>query len=153
QHPLAQAIVSGAKRRGVEVTRPENFDSIPGHGVEASVGGSRVLIGNKRLMEREGIAASQLDGRIQALTSDGKTAMYVAVDRRIAGVVAVADTVRESARQAVRALHEFGVQTVMLTGDNRRTAEAVARQLQIDQVIAEVLPEDKARKVGELQAE
>jgi cation transport ATPase len=79
--------------------------------------------------------------------------MYLAVDRRLAGVVAVADTVREIARQAVRALHEFGVQTVMLTGDNRRTAEAVARQLQIDQVIAEVLPEDKARKVSDLQTE
>jgi Cu2+-exporting ATPase len=152
QHPLAEAIVVGAKQRGIEMVQPDNFDSIPGHGVEASVGGRRVLIGNKRLMEREGIEASQLDGRVQALTSDGKTAMYVAVDRRIAGVVAVADTIRESARQAVRALREFGVQTVMLTGDNRRTAEAVARQLQMDQVIAEVLPEDKAKKVAELQA-
>ncbi len=152
QHPLAEAIVAGAERRGIEVARPENFDSIAGHGVEASVRGRRVLIGNKRLMEREGIDTSEFEGRVQALTSDGKTAMYVAVDRRMAGVVAVADTIRESARQAVRALHEFGVQTVMLTGDNRRTAEAVARQLRMDQVIAEVLPEDKARKVEELQA-
>jgi Cu2+-exporting ATPase len=152
QHPLAEAIVAGAERRGIEVAQPENFDSMPGHGVEAAVGGRRVLIGNKRLMEREGIDAGQLDGRVQSLTSDGKTAMYLAVDRRMAGVVAVADTIRESARQAVRALHEFGVQTVMLTGDNRRSAEAVARQLQMDQVIAEVLPEDKARKVAELQA-
>ena len=152
QHPLAEAIVAGAERRGIEVARPEYFDSIPGHGIRASVGGRRVLIGNKRLMEREGIDTGQLEGRIQALTSDGKTPMYVAVDRRMAGVVAVADTIRESARQAVRALHEFGVQTVMLTGDNRRTAEAVARQLRMDQVIAEVLPEDKARKVEELQA-
>jgi len=110
------------------------------------------LIGNKRLMAREGIDVGGLDERVQSLASDGKTAMYVAVDGRMAGVVAVADTIRESARQAVWALHEFGVQTVMLTGDNRRTAEAVARQLQMDQVIAEVLPEDKARKVAELQA-
>jgi len=152
QHPLAEAIVAGAKRHGIEIVQPENFDSIPGHGVEASVEGRRVLIGNKRLMEREGVEASQLDGRVQTLTSDGKTAMYVAVDRRIAGVVAVADTIRESARQAVRTLREFGIQTVMLTGDNRRTADAVARQLQMDQVIAEVLPEDKAQKVAELQA-
>src|SRR5262245_64287489 len=102
-------------------------------------------------MAREGVEAGELDARVQALASDGKTAIYVAVDRRMAGVVAVADTIRESARQAVRSLHEFGVQTVMLTGDNHRTAEAVARQLQMDQVIAEVLPEDKARTVGELQ--
>jgi P-type Cu2+ transporter len=134
------------------LARPSNFNSIPGHGVEAEIDGRRVLIGNRRLMAREGVEAGELDARVQALASDGKTAMYVAVDRRMAGVVAVADTIRESARQAVRALHEFGVQTVMLTGDNRRTAEAVARQLQIDQVIAEVLPEDKAKKVAELQA-
>jgi Cu2+-exporting ATPase len=152
QHPLAEAIVEGAKERGIMLARPSNFNSIPGHGVEAEIDGRRVLIGNRRLMAREGVEAGELDARVQALASDGKTAMYVAVDRRMAGVVAVADTIRESARQAVRALHEFGVQTVMLTGDNRRTAEAVARQLQIDQVIAEVLPEDKAKKVAELQA-
>ncbi len=159
QHPLAEAIVAGAKERGVAVAQPKSFDSIPGHGVEAKIDGRRVLIGNKRLMAREGIETGQLEGRVQALTSDGKTAMYVAVDHQVAGVVAVADTIRESARQAVRALHEFGVQTVMLTGDNRRTAEAVARQLQavarqlqMDQVIAEVLPEDKVKKVSELQA-
>ena len=152
QHPLAEAIVAGAKERGIKLARPSSFNSIPGHGVEAEIDGRRVLIGNRRLMAREGVEAGELDACVQALASDGKTAMYVAVDRRIAGVVAVADTIRESARQAVRALHEFGVQTVMLTGDNRRTAEAVARQLQMDQVIAEVLPEDKARKVAELQA-
>jgi Cu2+-exporting ATPase len=152
QHPLAEAIVEGAKERGIMLARPSNFNSIPGHGVEAEIDGRRVLIGNRRLMAREGVEAGELDARVQALASDGKTAMYVAVDRRMAGVVAVADTIRESARQAVRALHVFGVQTVMLTGDNRRTAEAVARQLQMDQVIAEVLPEDKAKKVAELQA-
>ncbi len=152
QHPLAEALVAGAKQRGIEMVQPENFDSMPGHGVEAKIDGRRVLIGNRRLMSREGIEAGQLDVRVQALTSDGKTAMYVAVDHQIAGVVAVADTIRESARQAVRVLHKSGVQTVMLTGDNRRTAEAVARQLQMDQVIAEVLPEDKAKKVAELQA-
>jgi P-type Cu2+ transporter len=152
QHPLAEAIVAGARERGIEVSKPEKFDSIPGHGVEAHIDGRRVLIGNKRLMEREGIETGQHNERVQALASDGKTAMYVAVDKRIAGLVAVADTIRESARQAVRSLHESGVQTVMLTGDNRRTAEAVARQLQMDQVIAEVLPEDKAKQVAELQA-
>jgi P-type Cu2+ transporter len=151
QHPLAEAIVAGAAGRGIEVPVPEKFDSVPGHGIEARVDGRRVLIGNRRLMEREGINTGALEGQMQALASDGKTAMYVAVDNRIAGAVAVADPVRESAREAVRALHGFGIQTVMLTGDNRRTAEAVARKLGMDQVIAEVLPEDKARKVADLQ--
>ena len=152
QHPLAEAIVAGATQRGIGVPPPEKFASVPGHGVEARVDGHRVLIGNQRLMEREGIDSRRLEGQVQALTSDGKTAMYVAVDKRVVGVVAVADTIRESAREAVRALRAFGIQTVMLTGDNRRTAEAVARQLGLDQVIAEVLPEDKARKVADLQA-
>jgi P-type Cu2+ transporter len=151
QHPLAEAIVAGAAGRGIDVRAPEKFDSVPGLGIEARVDGRQVLIGNRRLMEREGINTSGLEGRVQALASDGKTAMYVAVDKKMAGAVAVADTIRESAREAVRALHGFGIQTVMLTGDNRRTAEAVARQLGIDQVIAEVLPEDKARKVMDLQ--
>ena len=151
QHPLAEAIVAGAAGRGIEVLAPEKFDSVPGHGIEARVDGRRVLIGNRRLMEREGINTGGLEDQVQALASDGKTAMYVAVDKRMAGAVAVADTIRDSAREAVRALHSLGIQTVMLTGDNRRTAEAVARQLGMDQVIAEVLPEDKARKVAELQ--
>ena len=151
QHPLAEAIVAGAVGRGIEVPAPETFDSVPGHGIEARVDGRRVLIGNRRLMEREGINTGGLEERVQALASDGKTAVYVAVDKRLAGAVAVADTIRESAREAVRALHSFGIQTVTLTGDNRRTAEAVARQLGVDQVIAEVLPEDKARKVANLQ--
>ena len=151
QHPLAEAIVAGAAGRGIEVPAPEKFDSVPGHGIEARVDGRRVLIGNRRLMEREGINTGGLEDQVQALASDGKTAMYVAVDKTMAGAVAVADTIRDSAREAVRALHGLGIQTVMLTGDNRRTAEAVARQLGMDQVIAEVLPEDKARKVAELQ--
>jgi Cu2+-exporting ATPase len=151
QHPLAEAIVAGAAGRGIEVRVPEKFNSVPGHGIEARVDGRRVLIGNRRLMEREGIDPRELEAQVQALASDGKTAMYVAVDKKLAGVVAVADTIRDSAREAVRALHGLGIQTVMLTGDNRRTAEAVARQVGMDQVIAEVLPEDKARKVAELQ--
>jgi len=151
-HPLAEAIVIGARERGIEVVEPDKFDSIPGHGVEARVEGRRLLIGHRRLLEREGISAGGLDAKVQALASDGKTAMYVAVDQKAAGVVAVADTIRDSARQAVRTLHALGVQTGMLTGDNRRTAEAMARQLGMDQVIAEVLPADKAKKVAAFQA-
>jgi P-type Cu2+ transporter len=151
QHPLAEAIVRGARERGLDPVDPEKFDSIPGHGVEATVKGKRILIGNKRFMDRDRIDVSELEAQVQQLSAQGKTAMYVAMDQNLAGVVAVADTIRESARRAIDALHRFGVQTVMLTGDNRRTAEAVARELKIDQVIAEILPEDKARKVIELQ--
>src|SRR5262245_43191647 len=151
QHPLAEAIVRAARDRGLELTEPEKFNSIPGHGVEAIVMGKKILIGNKRLMDRSGIDVSKEEVQAQQLLADGKTAMYVSIDQKVVGVVAVADTIRESARGAIDALHHLGVQTVMLTGDNRRTAEAVARELKIDQVIAEVLPEDKARKVIELQ--
>jgi len=152
QHPLAEAIVAEAKAQGIELLSPESFDSIPGHGVEARVDQHRILIGNKKLMDRERVSLDGLENRVRTLTADAKTAMYVAVDGRAAGIAAVADTIRESARQAVRLLHESGVQTVMLTGDNQHTADAVARQLGMDTVIAEVLPEDKAVEVKKLQA-
>jgi len=153
QHPLARSIVRAAQEKGLEPHPPESFDSVPGYGVVAQVKGRRVLIGNRRLMEREGVEVGGLEERVSRLAAEGKTAMYVAVDGQPAGVVAVADVIRESARKAVQALHRMGIQTVMLTGDNRRTAEAVARQLGMDTVIAEVLPEDKAAKVKELQAQ
>ncbi len=152
QHPLAQAIVTGTQARGIGLSAPENFDSIPGHGVEASVNQRRVLIGNRKLMVREKVALDGLEERVGTLAADAKTAVYVAVDGQAAGVVAVADTIRESARRAVMLLHGSGVQTVMLTGDNKFTADAVARQLGLDTVIAEVLPEDKADEVKKLQA-
>ncbi|GAA5534099.1 heavy metal translocating P-type ATPase [Deinococcus aluminii] len=153
QHPLAEAIVHGAGERGVTLNRAEDFDSIPGHGVQARVEGRRVLIGNRRLMEQEGVPLGNLDMQAESLSEDGKTAMFVAANGHLLGVVAVADRIRESARVAVHALHDQGVQTVMLTGDNRRTAEAVARQLGMDTVIADVLPEQKAARVQELQGQ
>ncbi len=153
QHPLAEAIVKGAEARGVTVTKPEAFDSIPGHGVQATVEARHVLIGNRKLMDREGVALGGLPGEVDRLAADGKTAMYVAADGQVLGVVAVADTIRDSARQAISALHALNVKTVMLTGDNRHTAEAVARQLGMDTVLADVLPGDKAAKVTELQAQ
>lgn len=153
QHPLAEAIVKGAQARGLVVQRPDTFDSVPGHGVVATVQGRRVLIGNRKLMAREGVEVRALPEQVDRLAADGKTAMYVAADGQALGVVAVADTIRESARTAVQALHAAGVQTVMLTGDNRRTAEAVARELGMDTVIADVLPGDKATKVQELQGQ
>lgn len=152
QHPLAQAIVAGTQARGIKLSPPESFDSIPGHGVEASVDQRRVLIGNKKLMVREKVPLDGLEERVSSLATDAKTAMYVAVDGQAAGVVAVADRIRESARRAVKLLHEAGVETVMLTGDNKFTADAVARQLGMDTVLADVLPEDKANEVKKLQA-
>ena len=153
QHPLAEAIVAGARKRGVDLVTPQEFDSIPGHGIQARVDGRRVQIGNARLMAREGVKLDDLEAKVSELAKDAKTAMYVAVDGSAAGIVAVADVIRESARQAIRFLHDVGVRTVMLTGDNRHTAESVARQLGMDTVIAEVLPEDKANQVMKLQGE
>ncbi len=151
QHPLAQAIVAGAREAGMPVGVPEDFDSLPGQGVVATVGGQRVLVGNLRLMRHEKVDADGLTESAQELAAAGKTAMYVAVQGRALGLVAVADTVRGSARDAIAALHASGVKTVMLTGDQRRTADAVAGQLGIGAVIAEVLPADKAARIVELQ--
>src|SRR5262245_49317973 len=152
QHPLAQAIIIGTQARNIALSAAVDFDSIPGHGVEARVDQHRAIIGNKKMMVREKVALNGLEEHVGTLAADAKTAMYVAVDGKAAGVVAVADTIRESARQAVRLLRDVGVQTVMLTGDNKFTADAVARQLGMDTVIAEVLPEDKANEVKNLQA-
>lgn len=151
QHPLAAAIVDAARQRGITVNPPEAFDSIPGHGVQATVTGRKVLIGNVRLMQRDNVDISALTDTADAIAADGKTAMYVAADGRALGVVAVADPIRDSAKSAIAALHAAGVRTVMLTGDQRSTAEAVARQLGIDTVIAEVLPADKASHIAALQ--
>lgn len=153
EHPLAQAIVQGAQGRGVEVLEPSSFNAIPGHGVETEVGGRRVLIGNSKLMRREGIETGMLEAEVTRLQGEGKTAMYVAVDGRAAGVVAVADTIKEDSVEAIRVMKEMGLEVIMLTGDNERTARAIARQVGIDRVLAEVLPEDKAHQVHLLKAE
>ncbi len=153
QHPLAEAIVREAQARKIDVHAPETFDSVPGHGVVATMHGSTVLIGNQKLMDRERVDAGALESEVARLASEGKTAMFVAVDGKAAGVIAVADKIRESAKIAIKALQDLGVQSVMLTGDNRRTAEAVGKQLGISTVIAEVLPEDKASQIKTLQAQ
>jgi len=151
QHPLAQAIVDAARQRGLDIKPPAGFDSVPGHGVVSTVDGQRVLIGNLRLMQREGVDVDGLTDRAGALASDGKTAMYVAAQGQPLGLVAVADTIRDSARSAVDSLHQAGARTAMLTGDQQRTADAVARRLGIDTVVAEVLPEDKVGRIVALQ--
>ncbi len=153
QHPLAEAIVREAKKRKLELVAPEKFNSIAGLGISASLEGKTVFIGNLRLMQEKKIATQALEASSQRLSSEGKTAMYVARDGILLGLIAVADVIRPTAKNAVAALHALSIQTVMLTGDNTRTAEAVAKQLGIDTVIAEVLPQDKADKVKALQLE
>jgi Cu2+-exporting ATPase len=157
EHPLARAIVEGARARGVELASPGEFRAVAGHGLEARVDGRAVLAGNRKLLGDRGVAvdaaANGLDGRAEALAAGGRTPMYVAVDGRLAGLVAVADTVKPSARAAVAQLGGLGSEVVMMTGDNRRTAEAVARELGIGRVLAEVLPQDKAEQVRRLQGE
>ncbi len=153
EHPLAQAILDGAQTRKLDLAEVKDFEAIPGHGVSAEVEGHHVLIGNLKLMERGKIAPGPMEGKARSLAEDGKTPMYVAVDGKIAGIVAVADTVKEDSSEAIRTLQGLGIEVVMLTGDNRRTAEAIARSVGIQRVLAEVLPEDKARNVQLLQAE
>jgi Cu+-exporting ATPase len=153
EHPLGEAIVRGAMDYSLPLSTPTGFDSLTGRGLEAWVEGRAVLVGNVRLMQERGIDVSLLQHHLDGLAAQGKTPMLVALDGRAAGVVAVADTVKESSAEAVAALKRLGLEVVMMTGDNRRTAEAVARQVGIDRVMAEVLPEHKADQVRKLQAE
>ncbi|HMN29340.1 MAG TPA: heavy metal translocating P-type ATPase, partial [Caldilineaceae bacterium] len=127
EHPLAQAIVEGARGRGLNPEEPATFNAIPGHGVEAGLAGRRVLVGNGKLMEREAIDTTGIDAAVQRLQGEGKTAMYVAVDGQAAGVVAVADTIKEDSWQAIHVMQQMGLEVIMLTVDNQRTAEAIAR--------------------------
>ncbi|HEX5943812.1 MAG TPA: heavy metal translocating P-type ATPase [Anaerolineales bacterium] len=153
EHPLGEAIVRGAADRGLKVTEPDSFNSIPGHGVEARIGNASILLGNRKLMKQRGMDFGTLMSRAEALEGDGKTVMFVAVYDQLAGLIAVADTLKENTVEAIRHLHRLGIETVMITGDNRRTAEAIARQVGIDRVLAEVLPQDKAEEVKKLQAQ
>jgi P-type Cu2+ transporter len=153
EHPLAEAIVRSAQTRGVNGLRAERFESIAGHGAVATVEGRRVLVGNRRLLEREDVSLAAFAARADALAGAGQTVVHVAVDGRPVGLIAIADAPRETAAEAIAALKELGLRPVMLTGDNRQTAERIAVELGIDEVLAEVLPADKAAKVRELQAD
>jgi Cu+-exporting ATPase len=153
EHPLGEAIVRGAAERGIEVPAPAEFEAVPGHGVWARVEGAEVLLGNRRLMADRGVEVSGLIAEAERLEGEGKTVMFVAADGRARGVVAVADTLKGTSVRAVRELRGLGMDVAMITGDNRRTAEAIGRQLGIDRVLAEVLPQDKAEEVRKLQSE
>ncbi|MHB1127249.1 MAG: heavy metal translocating P-type ATPase [Bacillota bacterium] len=151
EHPLGEAIVRGARDAGLAPADAEEFSAIPGHGVVARYQGRRVILGNRRLMQQQGIDFSSLLLEAENLEGAGKTAMLVAIEDRPAGVIGVADTLKENTAEAVTRLRRLGIQVAMITGDNRRTAEAIARQVGIDRVLAEVLPQDKANEVKKLQ--
>lgn len=153
EHPLGAAIVAGAKGRGLQLATPTDFDSITGKGVRAKVEGHEVLVGNERLLKDAGISTDGLAEAALRISSEGKTPMFVALDGKPAGVIGVADTIKEDSVAAIAALRNLGLQVVMITGDNRRTAAAIARQAGIERVLAEVLPERKAAEVQRLQAE
>jgi len=152
EHPLAQAIVDSAHERGATVQPASGFEAIAGHGVRARVGERMVLLGNAKLMQENGVVLSGLDARAAELAAQAQTPMYLAVDQRIAGIVAVADPVKPDSRDAIARLHKDGLKVVMITGDNVATAKAVAAQVGVDEVLAEVLPADKASRVSALQA-
>ena len=153
EHPLAAAIVEAADKKGFAPVQVSDFKAIPGHGVEAVVDGRRLLLGNLRLMKEREISVGSLEEEAQRLADDGKTPLYTALDGKAAGLIAVADTVKEDSAQAIRVLRRMGIEVVMITGDNERTARAVAKQVGIDRVLSEVLPQDKARNLQKLQQE
>ncbi|PYI50840.1 heavy metal translocating P-type ATPase [Paenibacillus flagellatus] len=152
EHPLAEAIVAGVLSRGIALPATESFEAVPGYGIRAVVQGRELLVGTRKLMAQAGVDVDAVLPEMNRLEEQGKTAMLVAVDGRYAALVAVADTIKETSAQAVARLKEMGIEVVMMTGDNERTAKAIARTAGIDRVLAEVLPEGKAAEVKKLQA-
>lgn len=151
EHPLGEAIVRGAKHRGLQLAKIQQFEAISGHGIKAVLEGAPLLLGNRRLMNSVGIDTAAVEQAMIRLESEGKTAMLVALGGKLAGLIAVADTLKPEAKEAIAQLRAEGTEVVMLTGDNRRTAEAIGRELGISRVIAEVLPQDKAKIIQDLQ--
>ncbi len=153
EHPLGEAIIRVAKERQIHTTAPKDFTSVAGHGISATIEDCQILLGNQRLMERENIDLDPLKDQANQLQNEAKTAIWLAVDGRAAGLIAVADTIKDGSTAAVQALHDLGLTVVMMTGDNKATAQAIAAQTGIDRVFAEVLPQDKAAHIQALQQE
>ena len=153
EHPLAEAIVNKAKDLRIKIDEPKKFNSITGKGVEAFYKNNKILLGNRKLIGKNKINIENLENKIRILEEEGKTVMIVALNKKIIGMIAVADTLKEYSKEAVRQLHKMGKEIAMITGDNERTANAIARQLGIDRVLAEVLPQEKANEIKKLQAE
>lgn len=151
EHPIAEAIIEGAKARGLALQSIDSFDAVPGFGIKASVAGHEVWVGADRLMTGNGIDVHRFEDEATQLADEGKSPLYAAIDGRLAAILAVSDPIKESTPQALKALHELGLKVAMITGDNRRTAQAIARQLGIDEVVAEVLPDGKVEAVKALR--
>ncbi|MBI2075889.1 MAG: heavy metal translocating P-type ATPase [Candidatus Aenigmarchaeota archaeon] len=152
EHPLGQSIVKYAKAENVKIGEPKNFRAISGHGISASYRGKKILLGNRKLMTKNRVAIEKED-KIQQLEHDGKTVMLIAINKKLAGLIAVADTLKENSGEAVKKLESMGIKVIMITGDNPRTADAIAKKLGIKSVLAEVLPQDKAKEIRKLQRE
>ena len=153
EHPLAEAIVNGAKNKSLELFDAQNFNAVPGHGVEANVNGRKIYLGNLKMMKKFSIDLGDLEEKSIKLADDGKTPMFITIDNKAAGIIAVADTIKPDSKEAIALLKKMGLEVVMITGDNTRTANAIGRQVGINRVLAEVLPEDKAFNVQKLQNE
>ena len=153
EHPLGQAIVKKAESEAVEFFKVETFNAIPGHGIEVTINNENVLIGNRKLMDDKNIALGDLDSESDRLALEGKTPMYVAMNNKISGIIAVADVVKPSSAKAIKKLQSMGIEVAMITGDNKKTAQAIASQVGITRVLSEVLPQDKSNEVKKLQAE
>lgn len=151
EHPLGEAIVKGAEERNIEFKEIYNFKAIPGHGIQVEIEGKVILLGNKKLMTENSIEIGDLGVKSDKLANEGKTPMYIAINNKLEGIIAVADTVKPSSKEAIENLHKMGIKVAMITGDNKKTADAIAKQVGIDIVLAEVLPEDKANEVKKLQ--
>jgi len=153
EHPLAEAIIKAANKAGFNLVEADSFEAIPGHGVKATVNGQKILLGNRRLMKENNIDIDNIEENIAKLEKEGKTAMLIAADGKIAGIIAAMDTPKDNAAEAIKELRNLGLEIVMLTGDNERTAKAIAKELTIDGVIANVLPWEKADVIKKLQSQ
>lgn len=151
EHPLGEAIVKSAEERNIQFKEISNFKAIPGHGIQVEIEGKTILLGNKKLMSENSIEVGELGVKSDKLANEGKTPMYIAINNKLEGIIAVADTVKPSSKEAIENLHKMGIKVAMITGDNKKTADAIAKQVGIDIVLAEVLPEDKANEVKKLQ--
>ena len=153
EHPLGEAIINSAKEKGFELMEGKNFAAVPGHGIQVEIDNHFVLIGNKKLMVKNQVEIKDVLSKMEKLEGEGKTAMLMALNGKLAGIIAVADTVKETSAEAIKQMKQLGIEVIMITGDNRLTAEAIAKQVGVDQVLAEVLPEDKSAEVEKLKQE
>jgi Cu+-exporting ATPase len=153
EHPLGEAVLNKTKELKLTIADPAHFQAFPGQGIEAETGGKEVLLGNANFMKTKGVGFNGMQTKSELLSSEGKTTMFIAVKRKIAGIIAVADTLKPESKEAIAAFRDLGLEIIMITGDSRRTTESIAREVTIDRILAEVLPQDKAAEVKKLQAE